>query len=139
MMDLHKQSDFAAEILEQAADAVIFSDIQGAIRFWNAAAGALFGFAAREAVGQSLDLIIPERLRSANWAGFNRLRSSGSRRMRPTDPAGFKLGLRGDNAEVRWRLYYRCIEYRILLRTAVRSRLSRDREAAARKRGARWR
>jgi len=67
--------------VECAADAVIFADAQGAIRVWNAAATQLFGFAAADAIGQSLDLIIPEHLRQAHWTGFRRAIASGTTRL----------------------------------------------------------
>ena len=70
-------SDIHRLITEQLADAVIHSDVDGIIRGWNAAAESLFGFPKNEAIGQSLDLIIPERLRAAHWAGFNRAMARG--------------------------------------------------------------
>ena len=60
----------AESILEQMADAVIFADEKGTIRRWNHAAAALFGYSALDAVGRTLDLIIPEHLRAAHWRGF---------------------------------------------------------------------
>jgi PAS domain S-box-containing protein len=60
------------EILDQAGDAVIFADRSGIIRRWNRAAQALFGFAAEEALGQNLDLIIPAHLRAATGAASTR-------------------------------------------------------------------
>ncbi|MEO8847707.1 MAG: PAS domain S-box protein [Casimicrobiaceae bacterium] len=66
-----------AEIAEQAPDAIIYADRTGAIRYWNRAAEVLFGYSAAEALGQSLDLIVPERLRRAHWDGFNRALASG--------------------------------------------------------------
>ena len=57
----------AEAILEQIADAAIFEDTTGTIRRWNRAATALFGYSAEEALGQKLDLIIPEGLRAAHW------------------------------------------------------------------------
>ncbi len=59
-------------LFEQAPDALIFADVEGTIRLWNANAEALFGYARSEAIGQSLDLIIPERFRAAHWRGFER-------------------------------------------------------------------
>lgn len=59
-------------IVEQSTDAVIFSDREGTIRIWNHGAELIFGYPAAEALGRSLDLIIPERLRAAHWAGFRR-------------------------------------------------------------------
>ncbi len=64
-------------ILEQSADAIIYADREGNICLWNLAAERLFGFEAGEAVGQSLDLIIPERLRARHWAGYHQAISSG--------------------------------------------------------------
>ncbi|MEP7064005.1 MAG: PAS domain S-box protein [Betaproteobacteria bacterium] len=64
-------------IATQAPDAIIFADRGGAIRFWNDAAERLFGYTRAEAVGQSLDLIIPERLRRAHWDGFDKALATG--------------------------------------------------------------
>jgi len=63
-------SSLAESILEQIADAVIYADDTGTIRRWNHAAAALYGYSAAEALGQNLDLIIPEHLRAAHWRGF---------------------------------------------------------------------
>ncbi|MDE1943230.1 MAG: PAS domain S-box protein [Betaproteobacteria bacterium] len=65
-------------LMEQAPDAMIYADRAGKIRFWNRAAETLFGWASDEALGQSLDLIIPERLRAAHWAGYDQAVSSGA-------------------------------------------------------------
>jgi PAS domain S-box-containing protein len=60
------------------------------IRVWNAAAARIFGFAAEEALGRSLDLIILEHLRQAHWSGFHRATQSGATRLggRPTMTRG---------------------------------------------------
>ena len=68
-------------ILEQTAEAVIFANREGVIERWNAAAVAMFGFAAEEALGQSLDLMIPEHLRKAHWRGFDAAMASGKTRL----------------------------------------------------------
>ena len=65
-------------ILAHTPDALIFADPQGVIRVWNPGAEAVFGFSAAEALGQSLDLIIPERLRPAHWKGFHRAMARGT-------------------------------------------------------------
>ncbi|MFM0323032.1 PAS domain S-box protein [Caballeronia glebae] len=65
-------------IVGQAPDALICSDREGAIIRWNTAAEALFGYRADEALGQSLDLIIPPHLRAAHWRGFNQAMESGA-------------------------------------------------------------
>jgi PAS domain S-box-containing protein len=64
-------------IVEQAPEAVIFADTAGIIRIWNQGAEAIFGFAAAEALGTSLDIIVPERFRRAHWAGFQRAMDRG--------------------------------------------------------------
>ena len=74
-------TDINCLIVEQMADAMIYSDKEGIIRSWNAAAEALFGYPKDDAIGQSLDLIIPEHLRDAHWAGFNRAMESGKTRL----------------------------------------------------------
>ena len=68
-------------IVEQTTDALVYSDSTGTIGRWNEAAARLFGFSAQEAVGQSLDLIIPERLRAAHWNGFRQAVASGRTRL----------------------------------------------------------
>jgi len=64
-------------IVEEAPDAIIFSDPDGKIRVWNRGAEALFGYSAAEVLSESLDVIIPERLRSAHWDGFRRAVDTG--------------------------------------------------------------
>jgi PAS domain S-box-containing protein len=80
-MTIENASELATAIIEQAADAVVFADLQGVIRLWNPAAEALYGFTAAEALGQSLDLIIPENLRKPHWAAFDRAIQSGATRL----------------------------------------------------------
>ena len=79
-------SSLARSILEQIADAVIFADTTGTIVLWNDAAAALFGYSAAEALGQNLDLIIPEDLQARHWRGFTAAMTSGvlSLQGRPT-------------------------------------------------------
>ena len=64
-------------LLEEMADAVIITDREGVIRLWNTGAGAIFGVPADQAVGESLDLIIPERLRQRHWEGYRRVMQTG--------------------------------------------------------------
>jgi len=68
------------QIIEQAPDAVLFSDREGIIRLWNRGCELIFGYSAAEALGQSLDLIIPERLRGRHWDGYRRVMESGETR-----------------------------------------------------------
>ncbi len=65
------------QIVERSPDAIIHGDRGGTIRLWNAGAEALFGFTAEEAVGKSMDLIIPERLRARHWDGYQKVMATG--------------------------------------------------------------
>jgi PAS domain S-box-containing protein len=67
-------------LLASASDAIVATDRDGRIVFWNPGAERIFGFAAREAVGQSLDLIIPENLRARHWEGFRHVMETGTSR-----------------------------------------------------------
>jgi PAS domain S-box-containing protein len=64
-------------IVEDSPIAILFADRDGKIRFWNAGAEATFGYSADEALGQSLDLIVPERQRARHWEGWARVMASG--------------------------------------------------------------
>ncbi len=83
---MEEQPRLAERIFDSVADAVIYADRAGTIVRWNRACAALFGFSAAEAVGQSLDLIIPEHLRAAHWRGFEAAMASGAMKLqgRPT-------------------------------------------------------
>ncbi|MVT67995.1 PAS domain S-box protein [Bradyrhizobium pachyrhizi] len=76
--------DIAAEVgdalLKGASDAIVATDVEGRITLWNPGAVRLFGFSAEEAIGQSLDLIIPENLRARHWAGFRHTMATGTSR-----------------------------------------------------------
>jgi PAS domain S-box-containing protein len=71
-MSQSNQNDTAADILASMQEAVIYADLNGVIQLWNRGAEAVFGFTSEDAVGQSVDIIIPEKLRAAHWAGFNK-------------------------------------------------------------------
>ena len=64
-------------IVEDNPIAILFADRDGKIRFWNAGAETMFGYTAAEALGQSLDLIVPERQRARHWEGWARVMASG--------------------------------------------------------------
>jgi len=70
-------SGLVRRIVAEAQDAIIYADREGAIRIWNAGAEVIFGYTATEAMGQSLDLIIPERLRQRHWEGYHRVMATG--------------------------------------------------------------
>lgn len=78
-------------IVEEMPEAVIVSDRAGVIVFWNRAAEVMFGHSAAEAVGQSLDLIIPERYRALHWAGYRTVMSTGV--TRDDCPMGTRAGI----------------------------------------------
>jgi PAS domain S-box-containing protein len=61
---------FCRTLAREAADAVIYADDAGAIAFWNRGAERIFGFSEAEALGKSLDIIIPENLRKRHWDGY---------------------------------------------------------------------
>jgi PAS domain S-box-containing protein len=67
-------------IVEGAGDAVLYADREGRIRYWNAGAAAMFGWSAVEALGRSMDLIIPERLRGRHWHGWDQVMKTGQTR-----------------------------------------------------------
>lgn len=66
-----------AQLLQDAPDAILVADQEGLIRFWNHGAESIFGFSDDEAIGQSLDLIIPEGLRGRHWDGYQRVMTTG--------------------------------------------------------------
>src|SRR3954466_11076130 len=67
-------------VLDAVSDAIVYADRDGVIRFWNPGAERLFGFAAAEALGRSLDIITPEPQRARHWAGFHRVMQTGESR-----------------------------------------------------------
>jgi PAS domain S-box-containing protein len=68
------------EIVYGSQDAIIFADREGLIELWNSGAESMFGYTEAEALGQSLDLIIPENLRTRHWDGYRKVMASGSTR-----------------------------------------------------------
>jgi PAS domain S-box-containing protein len=66
-----------AALVRAAGDAIVVADSEGLVRFWNPAAERIFGFTGAEALGQSLDLIIPERFRARHWAGYREVMRTG--------------------------------------------------------------
>lgn len=69
-----------ARLVDGMADAVVVADTDGTIVYWNDACTRLFGWSADQAVGGSLDLIIPERQRRAHWDGYRDVMASGHTR-----------------------------------------------------------
>lgn len=67
-------------VIHDIPDAVVYADRDGVIRFWNPGATRIFGFSSDEAVGRSLDIIIPERRRRRHWDGYTAMMRSGASR-----------------------------------------------------------
>src|SRR3982074_3604236 len=77
-MDL--EGKLAEALLHSMADPLGASDSDGRINFWNPGAERIFGFSRAEAIGRSLDPIIPERLRARHWTGYNEVMRTGESR-----------------------------------------------------------
>jgi len=69
-----------AQLVEAVGDAVMACDAGGAITLWNPASQRMFGYTEEEALGKSLDLIIPERLRKRHWEGYDKTMATGQTR-----------------------------------------------------------
>jgi PAS domain S-box-containing protein len=70
----------AEALLHTRSDAIIAADSNGIICFWNPGAERIFGHAAADAIGHSLDIIIPERLRERHWRGYRGTIATGNSR-----------------------------------------------------------
>lgn len=71
---------FARTLVDNMPDAIVFADASGLIQVWNQGATRLFGHAAAEAIGQTLDLIIPANLRQRHWDGYHATMRTGQTR-----------------------------------------------------------
>jgi len=105
MMDI--PAGLAEALLHGASDAIIATDRDGRITFWNPGAERIFGFTAAEANGQSLDIIIPENLRARHWSGFRHTMATGTSRYGHGDLLSVP-GLTRDGARI-------SVEFTILL------------------------
>lgn len=80
-MDLGFDIDrFSRTLVAQAPDAVIYADVAGTILLWNRGAERIFGFSESEALGASLDIIIPANLRQRHWDGYANTMRTGTTR-----------------------------------------------------------
>jgi PAS domain S-box-containing protein len=59
-------------------DIMVLADRSGVIRFWSRGAEKALGYPAAEAMGKTLDLIVPPEYREAHWKGFRRACESGT-------------------------------------------------------------
>jgi PAS domain S-box-containing protein len=75
-----QRPDDSDALLLAAGDAIIAAAADGSVLLWNPAAERIFGYTEREALGRSLDLIVPERFRSRHWEGYRRVMRTGSTR-----------------------------------------------------------
>src|SRR6266404_6755521 len=73
-------AQFADRLVSGISDAVVYADAEGVIRRWNRGASRIFGFAEAEAIGRSLDIIIPAGLRERHWQGFRATMRTGRSR-----------------------------------------------------------
>jgi PAS domain S-box-containing protein len=70
----------AQAVLTATPEAVVVCDAAGTIRLWNTGAQRVFGYSTSEAVGQSLDIIIPAKLRQRHWDGYHKTMATGHTR-----------------------------------------------------------
>ena len=77
MNDFPAHESLCESIVDQSPIAVIVGDRKGIMRLWNAGAEAMFGWTAAEAIGQSMDMIIPEKHRARHWEGYDKVMASG--------------------------------------------------------------
>jgi PAS domain S-box-containing protein len=68
------------QLANAIGDAVVISDAAGDITYWNPAATRMFGYTQEEALGKTLDVIIPERLRGRHWEGYHKTMATGQTR-----------------------------------------------------------
>jgi PAS domain S-box-containing protein len=68
------------QIVEKSHDAILFANREGIIDLWNSGAEEIFGYKKEEAIGKSLDLIVPEKLRQRHWDGYHKVMETGESR-----------------------------------------------------------
>jgi PAS domain S-box-containing protein len=89
----------ADALLRTDTDAIVASDRQGIIQFWNPGAERIFGYTHADAIGQSLDIIIPTRLRERHWQGYRHVMATGESRYSHGDVLAVP-GKRKDGADI---------------------------------------
>ena len=72
--------EFSTALVASMAEAIVYADGKGAIVWWNRGAEQMFGYSSAEAIGQTLDIIIPENLRARHWEGYDRTMETGESR-----------------------------------------------------------
>jgi PAS domain S-box-containing protein len=76
-MSVEVPDGFVERLVADCPDAIIYADREGRVRFWNRSATRIFGFTETEALGQTLDLILPEGQRARHWEGYHRVMGGG--------------------------------------------------------------
>jgi PAS domain S-box-containing protein len=77
MTEMADNSWLYRRIVDDSPVAILFADREGKIRLWNTGAEVMFGYPPEEAIGQSLDLIVPERQRARHWEGWEKVMATG--------------------------------------------------------------
>jgi PAS domain S-box-containing protein len=77
MNDFPSHGSLCESIVEQSPIAIIVGDREGIVRLWNAGAQTMFGWSAEEALGKSMDMIIPEKHRPRHWEGYDHVMETG--------------------------------------------------------------
>jgi PAS domain S-box-containing protein len=90
---------WTAALLRTRSHAIVVTDRDGKIQFWNPGAERIFGFSAAEALGRSLDIIIPEPLRARHWQGYDEVMKTGASRYGEGDLLAVP-GLRKDGGRI---------------------------------------
>lgn len=80
MPDVDLANTLVDAVLSTSSDAIVAADRDGIIRFWSPGAERIFGYSRDDAIGQSLDIIIPERLRARHWDGYRHVIEGGGSR-----------------------------------------------------------
>lgn len=74
------RDQFAISLVAGMPDAIVYADAAGVIQIWNRGAVRMYGYTEAEAVGQSLDIIVPPGLRERHWSGFKLTMETGHTR-----------------------------------------------------------
>ncbi|ADD68829.1 putative PAS/PAC sensor protein [Denitrovibrio acetiphilus DSM 12809] len=70
-------TDFFKQMIEKTSDGIMYVSVDGTIQYWNRGCELIFGISAKQAIGENLDIIIPERHRERHWTGFNKTARTG--------------------------------------------------------------
>ncbi len=68
------------KIVELSFDAIVVADEDGIIRFWNPAAERMFGYSAEEAIGMSVNKLMPDEWRERHGSAIERFKATGAQK-----------------------------------------------------------